>query len=241
MRTALVLLFPAVTVLMLGAGPALAQVKVDPQALEPLSPQTTPAKPAPKPAPAKPAPAPAKPAPAKPAQPATVRPVPGGAPQPAVPATPPPPIALPPPIAVPTRPAPAPTPAPITADAPGQATPIPGGLRVSFGPGRADLNPATEASLRSLVHGAPGRPPAAANASFTVTSFAAGTPEDPSTARRLSLSRATAVRSVLMAEGIASVRIYVRAQGPGQPGFADGPPDRADIILGPPVLTAPTP
>ncbi len=119
--------------------------------------------------------------------------------------------------------------------------PIPGGLRVGFGPGRADLNPVTEARIRDLVRGGPGIEPAAANASFTVTSFAAGTPEDPSTARRLSLSRATAVRSVLISQGIASIRIYVRALGPGQPGFTDGPPDRADVIVGPPVISASTP
>jgi hypothetical protein len=115
-----------------------------------------------------------------------------------------------------------------------------GGLRIGFGPGRADLNPSTEATIRALVRGGPGIPPAPENASFTITSFAAGTPEDPSTARRLSLSRATGVRSVLIAQGVASVRIYVRALGPASQGFADGPPDRADIVVGPPVMPAQT-
>jgi hypothetical protein len=32
------------------------------------------------------------------------------------------------------------------------------------------------------------------------------------------------------------VRIYVKALGPASPGFADGPADRADLIVGPPVL-----
>ena len=44
--------------------------------------------------------------------------------------------------------------------------------------------------------------------SFNVMAYAAGTPEDPSTPRRLSLSRALAVRRVLMADGVASARIY---------------------------------
>ncbi len=227
----------ALLALLVAAVPAMAQVKVDPQALAPLAPPATPATPG-KTAPKPPA---AKPAPSRPAPAATVRTAPASPVSPPVPAAPPSPVALPPPIAVPTRPAPAPTAPPIAADAPGQAIPIPGGLRLSFGPGRADLNPATEASLRDLVRGGGALPPAPANASYTITSFAAGTPEDPSTARRLSLSRATAVRSVLMAQGIASVRIYVRALGPASQGFADGPPDRADVVVGPPVITATAP
>ncbi len=235
MRTEPLRLLPAILVVCVLATPARAQVKVDPQALDQLAPSTSTAKPATKPAPV-------KHPPAKPASTGTtVHTLPATAPLPPVPTAAPAPLVLPPPIAVPTRPAPPPTAPPVAADAPGQAVPIPGGLRVSFGPGRADLNPATEASIRDLVRGGPGIAPAAANASFTVTSFAAGTPEDPSTARRLSLSRATAVRSVLITQGIASIRIYVRALGPGQPGFTDGPPDRADVIVGPPVISAATP
>jgi len=60
--------------------------------------------------------------------------------------------------------------------------------------------------------------------------YAAGRPEDPSTARRLSLSRALAVRAALMADGISSNRIYVRALGAQA---SDGPADRVDIsVLG---------
>lgn len=155
--------------------------------------------------------------------------------QPVPPAAPTAPV-VPPPIAVPTRP-PAPVvPATVAADAPGVASPLPGGLRITFGPGRSDLNPATEAAIRAVVKGGPGIAPAAENASFTITSFAAATPDDPSTARRISLARVLAVRAVLISQGIASVRIYPKAQGPNMPGFADGPPDRADLITGPPVL-----
>jgi outer membrane protein OmpA-like peptidoglycan-associated protein len=254
MRTLSFRLPLTLTLALLAAPAAWAQVSVDPRALDPLTPPSTSgaAKPAPvKPAPAKPAATPAassagnstgKP-PA--ATNSTVRPLPGGPASPpagnlpAVPATPPSPIVLPPPVAVPTRAAPPPTAPPIAADAPGVATAMAGGLRIGFGPGRADLNPATETAIRALARGGPGVTAAAENASFTITSFAAGTPEDPSTARRLSLSRATAVRSVLIAQGVASVRIYVRALGPASPGFADGPPDRADLVVGPPVMPTP--
>jgi hypothetical protein len=39
------------------------------------------------------------------------------------------------------------------------------------------------------------------------------------------------VRSVLISQGVPSVRIFVKALGPASPGFADGPPDRADIVV----------
>ncbi len=227
----------------------MAPVTVDPRALEPLG-KTEPGKrPAPPPAhstaPAKTTTSPGKPAPAAKAPAAnsnsTVRIAPGAPGSlPVVPTNAPPPIVLPPPVVVPTRPATPPPPPTVAADAPGIAIPVAGGLRISFGTGRADLNPNTEASIRALVRGGPGIPPAAENASFTVTSFAAGTPEDPSTARRISLSRAEAVRSVLIGQGIASVRIYVRALGPASPGFADGPPDRTDIMTGPQIMPTQT-
>jgi hypothetical protein len=66
--------------------------------------------------------------------------------------------------------------------------------------------------------------------SFNVVAYAAGTPDDPSTARRLSLSRALAVRSALMADGVSSTHIYVRALGAPE---GDKTPDRVDIsVLG---------
>lgn len=209
--------------------PAVAQVTVDPRALEPLKP--APAHVAPKAVTKPKAPA-AKPAPAKTALPTvsssgtTVRTSPTAAAQPAIPTSPPPPIYMPPPIVVPTR-ATQPTPLPtVTADAPGRTTALEGGLRVLFGSNHAELNPAMESAIRGLV-----RPVSVTDgSSFTITSYAAGTPEDPSTARRLSLSRALAVRSVLINQGIASIRIYVRALGPTSAGFADGPADRADVV-----------
>ena len=75
----------------------------------------------------------------------------------------------------------------------------------------------------------------------TVSAFAPGAPEDPSTARRLSLARALAARGVLIAEGIASPRIIVRALGASPP-IADGPSDRVDLIVSPtPSQARPSP
>jgi outer membrane protein OmpA-like peptidoglycan-associated protein len=139
-------------------------------------------------------------------------------------------VNIPPPIVVPTRPAPAPAPPTISADSPSTTSPLTGGLRVLFGNGRADINPAVDTAIRGLTRGT--GPVAPDATSYTVTTYAAGTPEDPSTPRRLSLSRALTVRSVLISQGVASVRIFVKALGPASAGFADGPPDRADIVIG---------
>jgi outer membrane protein OmpA-like peptidoglycan-associated protein len=57
--------------------------------------------------------------------------------------------------------------------------------------------------------------------------YAAGDEENASKARRLSLSRALAVRSFLIDQGVRSTRIEVRALGNKVP---DGAPDRVDII-----------
>jgi outer membrane protein OmpA-like peptidoglycan-associated protein len=57
--------------------------------------------------------------------------------------------------------------------------------------------------------------------------YAAGDEENASKARRLSLSRALAVRSFLIDQGVRSTRIEVRALGNKVP---DGSPDRVDIV-----------
>ena len=57
--------------------------------------------------------------------------------------------------------------------------------------------------------------------------YAAGDEENASKARRLSLSRALAVRSFLIDQGVRSTRIEVRALGNKVP---EGSPDRVDII-----------
>jgi outer membrane protein OmpA-like peptidoglycan-associated protein len=61
-----------------------------------------------------------------------------------------------------------------------------------------------------------------------LNAYAGGTPETVSAARRLSLSRALAVRSFLIEAGVRSTRIDVRALGLADD---DGPPERVDILL----------
>ncbi len=161
------------------------------------------------------------------ARPAPAPPVPK---PPAVPAAPPEIAAIPPAVAVPVQRLPEPPPVPAAADAPGDATPLPpGGLRATFGPGRSELNADTEAAIRGFA-----RPLRDTAQAVQVTAFAAGTPEDPSTPRRLSLARALAARAVLINEGIASTRIYVRALGAAA---GDGPADRVDLSAAPPAAT----
>jgi hypothetical protein len=125
----------------------------------------------------------------------------------------------------------------VVADAVGTVSQLPTGIRVTFGPATADLNQLTNDALRGIARATP-------NGIFNVTSYAAGLPDDPSTPRRLALSRALAARSLLIAEGIASTRIYafsriyVRAAAPNA---VDEPPDRVDVTVSlPPPSANPT-
>jgi outer membrane protein OmpA-like peptidoglycan-associated protein len=236
----------AFTALLCLSAPALAQVTVDLHALDALpgakpgtGEQTT-HKAAPKPTQRRVATA--KPTTKPPAQPATEAPAtapavataspppttpPGAPPPPAatLPTTPPPTVALapmtPPPPAAEAAP---PPPPPISDSAASTATNTGAGLRVTFGAGEADLSPASAAAIKTIVQAAPH----GGDASFNVVAYAAGTPGDPSTARRLSLSRALAVRSALMADGVSSSRIYVRALGAAGDNEA---PDRVDLAV----------
>ena len=205
---------------------ALAQVSTDDQSLGALKP-AAPAAPTPSPPPpvarprAKPA---AKPKPARAAarpagrQLGTVR----------MPAAPPAnPVIAPPQFVMPAHAPPPPPPVPVRDDAPGAATAIPGGLRVTFGAGGSDLNPATLAAIRGVAAQAAANPATI----IAITAWATGTADDPSTPRRLSLDRALAVRAVLINAGIVSERI--RAVAKGSADMGGGPPDRADMLSGP--------
>lgn len=61
-----------------------------------------------------------------------------------------------------------------------------------------------------------------------LVAYAAGTAETSSQARRLSLSRALAVRSFLIDKGVRSTRMDIRALGNKA---EDGPADRVDVVL----------
>jgi outer membrane protein OmpA-like peptidoglycan-associated protein len=230
------------------AVPALAQVTVDLHALDalpgakPAGKQRAVQHPASKPAqrrattPTKPSPEPtteasaatpsvATTSPAATAAPATSATAAVTPPPATLPTAPPPTVALAP-VATPPPSAEAapPPPPPVSDSAASAATNTGAGLRVTFGGGEAELSPASASAIKNLVQAAP----AGGSTSFNVVAYAAGTPGDPSTARRLSLSRALAVRSALIADGVDSARIYVRALGATGGGEA---PDRVDLAV----------
>jgi outer membrane protein OmpA-like peptidoglycan-associated protein len=97
-------------------------------------------------------------------------------------------------------------------------------VRLVFQTGVTELSPEDEAAIRDLAKSLP----APETESINVVAYAAGKADDPSTARRLSLSRGMAVRSVLLASGVPSAQIYVRALGAAA---TDGPEDQVDLIV----------
>jgi outer membrane protein OmpA-like peptidoglycan-associated protein len=117
-----------------------------------------------------------------------------------------------------------PPPPPVSDTAATTATPTNAGLRLTFAPGESDLSPESSSSIKQLTAAAP----MGDATTFNVLAYAPGKADDPSTARRISLSRAMAVRSALVADGVPSARIFVRALGEQ---FGDGPPDRVDLSV----------
>ena len=235
---------PLAALLLCLAGTAQAQAQSSTPSTQPVQPGVNSgALDALKPTPARPRPAPQH----RPAQPTArpknaAKPTPAALPvppkpparPPAVPTVPPAIAAIPPAVAVPVQRPPDPPPVVVAADAPGEASPAPGGVRVTFGAGRADLNAATDAAIRSFV-----RPLRDSEQPINVLAYAAGSADDPSTPRRLSLARALAARAVLINEGVASTRIYVRALGSAG---GDGPADRVDLSANAPgAPSAPAP
>ncbi|MGE0743724.1 MAG: OmpA family protein [Rhodospirillales bacterium] len=159
------------------------------------------------------------PAPAPASSPATATATPPPASRPAAPppsaaAVPPPP---PPAAATPSR-----APAAVAALPPAQTGD--GNWRFSFAANDAGLS--AEARLRldrlaeTMNRDAENR--------LQLLAYASGDAENASQARRLSLSRALAVRSYLIEKGVRSARIDVRALGNRNEG---GPPDRVDATI----------
>jgi outer membrane protein OmpA-like peptidoglycan-associated protein len=105
------------------------------------------------------------------------------------------------------------------------STPSVASIRIPFGTDQTDLGSDGSAAIKGLIDTANTN----GTTSYSVVAYAAGTPDDPSTARRLSLARALAARSALIGGGVPSSRITVRALG-SQAG--NGPPDRVDISTG---------
>jgi outer membrane protein OmpA-like peptidoglycan-associated protein len=115
-------------------------------------------------------------------------------------------------------------PPPVSESAATAAAPATAGLRLTFAPGESDLSPESSSSIKQLTEAAP----IGDATTFNVLAYAPGKADDPSTARRISLSRAMAVRSALVADGVPSARIFVRALGEQ---FGNGPPDRVDLSV----------
>lgn len=167
-----------------------------------------------------PAPAPASALPS--ARPEPVRPP--AAPQPAAPqpATP----------QATTQPAPQATPRPAeqrVAALPPQggasSQPAPSGVtRLSFGFNQAELDQAARAQMQAVTK----RLQDNESLRVQLLAYAGGEGVSSSQARRLSLSRALAVRSHLIEQGIRSTRMDVRALGDTD---KDGPADRVDIRI----------
>lgn len=179
------------------------------------------------------APAPREEAPKAPSVPAPSVAAPSVPAVPAPVATPAPPSA-PPSSLTAAQPAPSPSTAPepakpaqsaaLTEGTSSSATPAPvGELRLGFAEGSAELSDEAKQSLldlaKSLAQDTTSR--------VQLLAFAADGGEGTSRARRLSLSRALAVRAFLIDQGVRSTRMDVRALGSNA---GDGPADRVDIL-----------
>lgn len=208
---------PPPTPLIADAPPAPAEIAPAPQA---AAPQPPPPAPAPEPV-APPAPVAAAPTPIAPAAPAMPE-------APAIPAPPamsaiPEPTQIPPvPQAPPARVATA-NPATPAAPAPGikAETPVQT-VALVFEPDDARLNETHRTLLKSIVA------KLSVDGDTSVQLLAYAQAENRSKARRLSLSRALAVRSYLLSQDVRNTRIEVRALGDQIPG---GKPDRVDVVL----------
>lgn len=215
---------------------AQAQVSVDMRALDQMGPAQPPARVTPVPARPTPAPAAASHPVARPgtasgvaarAGAPTAKATAAGAhaaqkPSPVAPTPPPAVISNVPPVPI-EQPATPPPSTVVPAPAP-SPRPLPPPVRLVFDTGQTDLTPANEAAIRDLAQ----EIPAPDTSSVNVVAYAAGKPDDASTARRLSLSRGMAVRSVLLASGVPSAQIYVRALGSAA---TDGPADRVELVV----------
>lgn len=238
----------AAVAIVIGVGSASAQVTIDLRALDPLKPpppgeRASPRPVAPRPRSTEPAAAIPEPPPAPPnpgSQTATGSPPSSTAtatvsttgPAASLPTTAPEAATVTPvpaPVATATAP---PMPPPVSNTSTTTAQQSGASMRLTFDSGATDLSPASAATIKEFL----GAAPTGDSVTFNVTAYAAGKADDPSVARRLSLSRALAVRNAMIAEGIISSRIYVRALG-NQGG--SGPADRVDIsVLGANTTTA---
>jgi outer membrane protein OmpA-like peptidoglycan-associated protein len=112
-------------------------------------------------------------------------------------------------------------PAPSKGGSKGTAS-APQSIDVMFAPGDANLSDAAKAQLDKIADNLKG------DEKSRLQLLAYANEDSPSKARRMSLSRALAVRSQLIAKGIRSTRIDVRALGDQVP---NGDPNRVDLQI----------
>ncbi|MFT9015658.1 MAG: hypothetical protein ABF990_07955 [Acetobacter sp.] len=91
----------------------------------------------------------------------------------------------------------------------GTVSTVPGGVRLTFAPGSAALNPETHQAILAFGQRLSDKPHIRA----MIDAYSSGAPDDPSLPRRMALARGLAARSVLMNGGTPSTRIYLRVIG----------------------------
>lgn len=107
---------------------------------------------------------------------------------------------------------------------PAGMSPLPAGAyRVAFRPGETSLPAGSAPTLAEIGRRLAAIP--AGTGRVTIDGQASGPSNDPSTARRLALARAQAVRAALVAGGLDETRVDVRALGRTQAAL-----DAADIL-----------
>jgi outer membrane protein OmpA-like peptidoglycan-associated protein len=143
-------------------------------------------------------------------------------PSPKQPEPPPPPKVAPPPAAAKQADKPKEIAALPPAGAEGLAAGKP--LQVLFGEDSSDLTTVAKGALKGVADMMKAKP----DVRLQLLAYADGEGITPSKARRLSLSRALAVRSYLIDNGVRSTRIDVRALGNKQ---GDGPGNRVDVTI----------
>ncbi|MCE2565626.1 hypothetical protein [Komagataeibacter sp. FNDCF1] len=123
------------------------------------------------------------------------------------------PVLRPPELHVPAHPFAPPPEVKADAQARGRAEKLTGGTRLHFATQSADMNPRMIAALQTFATVMQKLP----DQHINIVAYGEGRPDDPSTPRRVALSRGLAARSVLIHAGTAPTRIYVRAVGlPGE-------------------------
>jgi outer membrane protein OmpA-like peptidoglycan-associated protein len=142
-----------------------------------------------------------------------------------IPAAPPPLPVLTPTLNVALHPFPVPPQPTVVLAATGAASPIAGGVRITFAAGSDELNPGTHQAILAFGQSLADKP----NVRAIVLAYSSGAPNDPSLPRRMALLRGLAARSVLMNSGIPSTRIYVRVIGQPPAGAPGAPQDYIDL------------